>query len=139
MPLEARVFLNPETMQPMDLAEFLDLAEHSLASVTVLTLAASYWKVPVTSTVETSGAIGIYDSTLRNLNGLAWTLLRDGPIGEDRSAFLFKLAVACDASGLEPGEAVAIVREADDRHTQKYVGRRDADKRYAQTVQRAYS
>lgn len=71
------------------------------------------------------------------LNGLAHTQLKEGPHGEDRSAYLMALGHACAESGLTEGEVVKAVRVADLMHTHKYEGRRDAPVRYEDIARKA--
>lgn len=126
---------------PLSLEEFVNNALGHRASAAHLAALAEMWVPPpppthVVSDVEIRSAD---DDVKKRLNGLAFTMLKDGPLGPDRSSYLFKLACQCAESGLTPNEAASIVTEADTRWTQKYVVRQDGDDQIRRTVERAYN
>lgn len=68
------------------------------------------------------------------------SIVRDGVLdGSDRSGTLVRLAGICCRAGLTTSEALAIVEEADVTSIQKYVNRRDAQRRYEDIVAAGYS
>jgi hypothetical protein len=77
---------------------------------------------------------------IERLGGLARVQLEEGPKEdhpEGRSGFLFAFGMACAESGLDEDEISAAVRTADEIHTHKYEGRRDADTRYEEIARKA--
>ena len=101
-------------------------------------LAAHYKPQPALATVDLGGSHRAPDVLAKRLNGLGFTIWRDGALdGGDRSNTLLRLAYQCQASSLSAGEALAIVADADTR-IGKYVGRPDAQRYYLEKVERAY-
>lgn len=82
-----------------------------------------------------SGEVGTLTA---ELNGLGYTIWRDGPLNEDRSAGLYKLAAVCRESGLSAVDALAVVTDADARWG-KFSKRADGEDQLRRTVERAYS
>lgn len=123
----------------LSLVNFVADAEESLARPEQLEELAKLWKPPAPAVEIGESDVDLSEIT-PNLNGLAWTILNNPPLeGQDRSSRLFKLACECKKSGVAPEEAVLVVRVADEWHGQKFVGRKDADDRYTQTVRKAWS
>jgi hypothetical protein len=81
----------------------------------------------------------MHSDITRRLNGLAFTIWRDGPAPgvSDRSRTLFTLAAACRDSGLAPTEAYGVVEDLDAR-IGKFVGRNDREKQLTRIIERAY-
>lgn len=76
---------------------------------------------------------------MRILNPVGQVIWRDGPIaGKDRSSTLFRLGHCCVNSGLNPSQAKAVLRTADQRWG-KYHLRHDGDKELDKLVIRVYS
>jgi hypothetical protein len=80
-----------------------------------------------------------YRPLAERLSGLGHTMLKDGPISKDRSAFLFKFACECARSGLSISEAVVMIEDADVRWTQKFCNRRNPQGDYEQIARNAYA
>jgi hypothetical protein len=77
---------------------------------------------------------------IKNLPPLLKSILRGGMgRSHDRSAWLYYLACTCSEEGLSPENALAYVEIADALHSTKYQNRPDADERYRELVERAYS
>lgn len=133
-----RVMLHHDNF-PMSLEDFLALQAGTDSSTAVLQAAADIW-VPLAKNTVIPDATGIsvdQDLTTR-LNGLAWTILQEGPVeGGDRSTTLAKLAHQCAASELTPTETYAIVDEADSRWG-KFNGRPDREEQLRRIVENAY-
>lgn len=56
-----------------------------------------------------------------------------------RSAALYRVACLCREHGLPMSTGLAVIMEVDARHLQKYSERADAELRYMETIERAYS
>lgn len=122
----------------LKLARFLDLAETSLTHLSTLTQLANLYAPPEKKVY--SPPRRPWTEYTGDLNGLGKKMVQEGPLPDmDRSGYLYKLACVCRDSGLTEGEAVAVVRTADEVHTRKFSERRDSDKRYDDLTRSAYS
>lgn len=139
---EARAMYQVDLLLPVE--DFVPWAFRERTAPDVFARAAAlYVPPPEPKRIHVEPSVAPFDDDVlrRRLNGLAFTMLRDGPLSadQDRSGFLFKLAAQCRESDLSPTEAYIVVREADVRHTHKYVGRPDEEDRIRRTVERAYT
>lgn len=120
------------------LAEWLWEAELALVPSAVLT-EISHLHVPAAA--ESRGELELHDvemdsaiyARLRPLARLMWD---EGPLGADRSAFLFKMAAKATESGLDASESLALVKAADEKWCQKFTHRADAERRYLEIIER---
>jgi hypothetical protein len=96
---------------------------------------ASKWIAPKKVTIGPSAPWRII-----MLPRLIQLIIEEGPkFKEDRSAALWRIARLCAEEGLDPGRAMMVVREVDARHLQKYSERADAELRYTEMIEGAYS
>lgn len=104
----------------LDVEDFLSAATESINKPEVIAKAAALYVPPPTpKRVQIDGYDGQVDKHLTDkLTGLAFTIFRDGPLdGRDRSGTLMRLAHLMAESGvLTPGEAVALLADADIRY-----------------------
>lgn len=132
-----RLVINQQGV-PYSLDLFLTMAEQALASPAVLAAAAALHVVPHERKIEFEGEVELDAALQKRLGGLAFTILRDGPLdGGDRSGALFKLAHCCREDDLNAEEALAVVTAAD-LAWGKYHLRHDAERYLRQTVERAW-
>jgi hypothetical protein len=123
--------------EPFPLDAFVQRAMHHWIDPVLIEAAASALfiepvPVSVPSTPRPSGA------WQDRLNRLARFKLSNGPREHaDRSTWLYSLGLSGAESGLDQGEIVALVREADERHTGKYAARPDAERRYEDIANKA--
>lgn len=133
---ERQVMIVPKG-PPFSLEQFLPAAWRRRADHHTLHRAANLYREPEKKAVVLGNLVPLNDTLTTRLNGLAWTVYKDGPLDGDRSAALFKLAAGCKTSGLNPTEALTIVTDADLRWG-KYHSRPDGEKWLRRTVERAY-
>lgn len=100
---------------------------------------AKLWTPPKRA-VSVDTTVGL-DADLSKLNGLGYTIWRDGPLpGSDRSGTLSHLAHLCQESGLTAQEGFTVVKSADARWGKfQPEGRDDADEQLQAIVERAYT
>jgi hypothetical protein len=107
-----------ERGEPMEFVNFLTLAMRSLTAPSIYQQAASLYVPPKKKHVHlTCDEAPQLDYTITSrLSGLAWTILREGPLeGRDRSGTLMRLAHLCVESDLNPDETLAVISDADAR------------------------
>lgn len=117
---------------------WLDRVELALPS-RVGDLAALYVPPPPRTRVadEIRQHDGQLNPVVRRLNGLAFTIFTQGPHDGDRSRALWALARACEESGLNMGEAFAILADADARWGKMHA-RSDGERQLQRIIERAY-
>lgn len=82
---------------------------------------------------------GELKTTTDKLSGLAYTIYSKGPLeGMDRSDTLARLGHKCRESGLEPGETLTVLRDADKRWG-KFSDRPDCEEQLQKLVENAYT
>lgn len=123
------------TNQPLNLRQFLTVVERT--PVDNLRYAAGLWKPPVVEHVIDTEAGLEAEPLLYLLDGLAYTIWKDGPLpGKDRSSTLVHLAHLCAERGLTAQQTFTVVRSADQRHGRKFADREDGDERIMELVER---
>lgn len=126
------------------LSAFLDNAEANLTPPAVIAeVAALYKRPPPPKPVHWSAPRGVGE---RSPKGVALKMIEEGPYPSvhtgrvDRSAALVRLANLLHDDHFTPAEALYWVQFFDGRPDMlKYIGRRDAEDRYREIVERAYS
>jgi hypothetical protein len=104
------------------------------SSANLLQKWASKWIAPKKKVVITTPPNGY------EIPPLFRKIIHEGPkFKEDRSNALWRIARLCAEEGLDPGRAMMVVREVDARHLQKYSERADAELRYTEMIEGAYS
>lgn len=116
---------------------------HTCAGLSGLVKLAAHWKPPVrrSDIPERDGELPELDEDIvRRMGGLAYTIWKDGVLeGHDRSGTIYKLGLQLYQDGNHTfDECVAILKDADERVIGKYVGRRDADSRYEQIMEKVW-
>lgn len=132
----------PVTWERLEVEEFLDAAEQTLiASDKMRELASRYVPPMAPSPMPYVGEpIEVDKDWIKNLPPLLKSILKGGMgRSHDRSSWLYYLACTCSEEGLSPEDALAFVEVADALHSTKYQNRPDADERYRELVERAYS
>jgi hypothetical protein len=128
--------------QPVDLQDFVEVAAAQATPIQTLVEAGRLYVAPPPKQQVTIHKP--YEGNLRaltvKLNGLAFTIFRDGPReGMDRSDKLCQLAYYCRDAGLTPEEAYAVVADSDSRWGKfQPEGRPDAEEQLLRIVQNAY-
>lgn len=125
---------------PMSLAYFVtDAMQKRTNERTLSHIASLYYEPPRPKVASCErGRVELDDSITSRLNGLAYTILRDGPLENgDRSTTLARLAHLCAESGLSADEAMAVLDEAD-RAWGKFHNRRDGERQLERMIERAY-
>lgn len=115
------------SLAPIDFARFVPEAHAKRNSKAVVEKLSEYYVPP---TVSYSVAEPSHDmaEASRRLTPLGRTIFRDGPIvGRDRSTTLTHLAHECRKAGLNPGDAMMLLEDADTRWG-KYLIRGEAGK-----------
>lgn len=123
--------------------EWFVLDAHFRAGLSGLVKLAAHWKPPVrrSDIPERDGELPeLDDGIVRRMGGLAYTIWKDGVLeGHDRSGTIYKLGLQLYEDGNHTfDECVAILKDADERVIGKYVGRRDADSRYEQIMEKVW-
>lgn len=139
-----RVVLGPQSGKPFPLHLFLDAAEASLNEPWRVTAAAELYKQPP----PPKPVVWTLRDPFRDREprGVAAKMIEEGPFPSvhtgrvDRSAALVRMANLLHDDNFTPAEALYWVQFFDGRPDMlKYVGRRDADDRYREIVERAFS
>lgn len=138
-PMPAR-FVHYDNGDPMDLDTFVELAHEMLTDFGPLLAMARLYVEPPKPSLD--GPIVEYDGSLDDLttklSGLAFVVFKDGPLeGHDRSDTLAKLCHKVRESGLDAGECMTLLRDADKRWG-KFHSRPDCDEQLEKLVINAY-
>lgn len=125
--------------QPMGFNDFLLQARLSKAPLHKLEEIAQLWKPPTQHNIVVSVESADVRSILRKSGAIPYIIWRDGPIqGADRSSTLFRLACKLRDSNIEPAEALAVIRSADQRWG-KFHARADGEMELIKCIERAYN
>jgi hypothetical protein len=117
---------------------FVEAAWQERTDFDTLHAAAKLYVEPPKQAVVVDRPVELDDAIKSKLSGLAWTIFKDGPLaGRDRSGTLQRLAFLCAEGGLQPGEALAVVKDADARWG-KFSQRPDCDEQLGAIVTYAY-
>jgi hypothetical protein len=123
---------------------FLEVAEANLSPTSVLAEAAALWVPPPPPKPVVFEPRGVTSDRFDDLPLLARHMLNEGPLPSkdtgivDRSSSLLRFATACRNGDVAPHEAYSWLVVYDAKWMQKYTGRRDADKRYTEIIERAF-
>lgn len=128
---------HPHTVAQHSLRSFLDTVK--LTSTAALEECAKLWTPPVVKHAV-DPTLGLdAEQMVRGLNGLGYTIWRDGPLpGNDRSSTLAHLAHLCAESALTQQQAYSIIVSADLRWG-KFYDRNDGVDQMTAIVERAYA
>lgn len=138
----ARPIRGPLTWAPVPLDNFVSAAWNQRTPAQVIRDLASRYVPPMApSPMPYVGEpIEVDKDWIKNLPPLLKSILKGGMgRSHDRSSWLYYLACTCSEEGLSPENALAFVEIADALHSTKYQNRPDADERYRELVERAYS
>ena len=130
----------------LPLQTWLDIAEETRPSWADLgAIADRYVEPPKRDTLKfvAEDILGIEEAEALIRKGrspLLYVMWKDGPLPDaDRSSTLVRVAVQAREAGLTPEEAYTVVEAFDAKWTQKYSERRDAERRYTDLIERAWS
>lgn len=125
--------------QVVGLADFALLAIDRRCTFSALKRAADMYREPIQYSAYVNTNVMSY-ATIRNPKEQAFwqTVISGGPLGEDRSAWLARVARIAHKRGSSPEETRAILDLAD-QAIDKYVGRPDRDKRLDELVALVFS
>lgn len=129
------------TWTAIPLEDFVFRASNTRASSDRLQALADLYVPPIDSvdTLSINGDVELDESLRRRLSGLTWTILSEGPLeGHDRSGTLFRLAVLCKQDDLDPDEAFAVVKAADEVWG-KFSRRPNGDRYLKEIVEKAWN
>ena len=135
-----QVVLDPQRGHlPMRVQEYVDKAWANRTQPEILQAAAElYVPAPPKQHVAIEEYGGDLEDLRKRLNGIANTVFLGGPLeGSDRSSTLFKLVHKIKDSGLLPGEALVLLRDADRRYG-KYYERTDCEQQLANIIRAVY-
>lgn len=120
--------------------DFVDRAWQTRSDQTTIHEIASLYVPPPKPTIYHEATRTVVPSELGSVSRRLRTIIDNGPLKqEDRSGWLYFVACLCADDGLTVREAEEIVALCDERHTRKFVDRRDGAARIAATVEKAYS
>lgn len=123
----------------MPLNDFLQQALASRTMMEQLESLASMWKPPTQVHINDLDTTVDLRKILHRVGAIPYIIWRDGPIeGSDRSSTLFRLACKVRDVGLTPGEALAVVRSADQRWG-KFHTRTDGERELTKIIERCYN
>lgn len=136
---ENRFVIN-ESNKPIPLETFVDLATRTMATSEQLESIASLWVQPEPQRFVTNISTPLEIKYILNrMSPLGYVMWRDGPLeGQDRSTALFRLSHRMQEVGIEPDEAFAVLKSADERWG-KFHLRHDGDKELMKIVERTYN
>ena len=127
----------------LPLQTWLDIAEETLADPELIaSLAERYVEPPRPERIAIEGHSDEAAEELvrKGRSPLLYVMWKDGPLPDaDRSSTLVRVAVQSREAGLTPAEAYTVVEAFDAKWTQKYSERRDAERRYTDLIERAWS
>jgi len=125
---------------PIAWNDFVDHAWRSRSDQTTISEIAALYVPPPKPTIHHEATRTIVPSELGTVSRRLRAIIENGPLKqEDRSGWLYYVARLCADDGLTVCEAEEIVALCDERHTRKFVDRRDGAARIAATVEKAYS
>jgi hypothetical protein len=132
-----RVMVDPNgKSKPFDY--FVLAATRTKVHNDALERAAALWKEPEKPQLEHREYEGQLDKLTTKLDGLAWTIFKEGPKdGRDRSTTLARLAHLCAERGLSVEECYAVVSDADCRWG-KFADRADGEEQLWRICENAY-
>lgn len=136
---ENRFILN-ESNNPMELATFIELASHTMATCQQLEDVASLYVVPDSKPFVTNISTPLQvKEVLNRISSLPYVIWRDGPLeGQDRSSALFRLSHILRETGVSPSDAFVVLKSADERWG-KFHQRLDGDRELIKIVERSYN
>jgi hypothetical protein len=125
---------------PMPAEQFIDLAWHTRADIVALESLAQLYVEPPPERSITWEPTTDDDEFIEGLPAYFRTIILEGPEDpdHDRSGWLYYIACRCLSEGVEDDVACDILRIADERWTQKFTNRKDAEKMYERTVMKAF-
>jgi hypothetical protein len=122
----------------MRLAEFVYKAMETRVPLDKLESIANMWKPPQPKHIMTLESSADVRQILRKVGPIPYVMWRDGPMeGNDRSSTLFRLSCKMRDAGLEPAEALIVLRSADQRWG-KFHLRPDGEAELAKIVERSF-
>lgn len=135
-PLER--YILDDNDQPMSLTDFISKALHTRATTEQLESIASLWVEPRKIHIMTMETHANVREILHKVGPIPYVIWRDGPMeGGDRSSTLFKLACRIRDAGVPPGEALVVIKSADERWGKFYL-RPDGHDELVKIVERSY-
>jgi hypothetical protein len=132
-----RYILDDEENQ-MRLAEFVFQAMENRTDLETLEAIANMWVPPQPRHIMTLDSSADVRQILRKVGPIPYVMWRDGPMeGNDRSSTLFRLSCKMRDAGLDPAEALVVLRSADQRWG-KFHLRPDGEAELAKIVERSF-
>ena len=124
-----------EGLEPLSLEDFLEQVQ--VCEVEPLGELASSWAPPQKTVAPADWHDTNVDEAVRKLSRLGQKVLREGPLGDDRSRALAYLTHCCKDSGLDRSQALKVVTLADSRWG-KFSARDDGRQRLEELVRWGY-
>lgn len=122
----------------MRLADFVFQAMENRTELESLESIAELWKPPQSKHIMTLESSADVRQILRKVGPIPYVMWRDGPMeGNDRSSTLFRLSCKMRDAGIDPAEALVVLRSADQRWG-KFNLRPDGEAELAKIVERSF-